>query len=141
MSKHKIININKEFVPYSEVKELENNLCKCYYEGYYKQNYIFPGTRYTCCYCYDTHKFENNITKPYSMLPILGTCAIFIDLLTLPCRIINNYRVLNSRVNSESNISINVTIDNEIESELETSDIISEPPSYTEININTNNTV
>jgi hypothetical protein len=74
------------------------------------------------------------------MLPILGTCAIFIDLLTLPCRIINNYRVLNSRVNSESNISINTTIDNEIESELETSDIISEPPSYTEININTNNT-
>ena len=122
--------MSKEFVPYNNKEELNNKICKCYLEGYYKNSYIFPGTRYVCCNCYDIQKFSQNSIKKSNCLPLLTPFTIITDILSLPCRIMysccsNN---INNKVSSETN-----TLTLEFDTEHRYNDIISDPPAYNEL--------
>jgi hypothetical protein len=120
--------IQKEFTPRKDNKNLHTQLCKCYHPDFYKYNYLFPGTRYVCCYCYDISKYDDIPSFTQNVRNVL--CCPFLcmfDSISLPYRC---YKIFKRH---ESNVSI----DNESIAASEVVEYISSiinniPPPYLE---------
>lgn len=120
--------IQKEFTPRKDKKELHTQLCKCYHPDFYKHNYLFPGTRYVCCYCYDISKYDDMPTFAENIRNVMCCPLVcMFDLVSLPYRCYKKFKRYESTVSS-ANESVAASEDVEYISNI----VSSIPPPYFE---------